>query len=164
MDSVRATGQFRGWCKSSRPNQNCFKSRGTTRRVSPKMSARKKEVMAWCETVLFSTSCHKSQKRAAELSAQQEIRELFHEVSSVAVLASLTISLNIISSWQQPPDKRVIDYWIPEQASQSGPAAFDILHCWLDSGRSLKSFVTGNASHRWSRHGPTTANTHVFVL
>jgi hypothetical protein len=138
LDSVRATRQFRGWCKSSRPNQNCLKSRGTTRKVGPKMSARKKEVMAWCETVMFSTSCHKSQKRAAELLAQQEIRELCHEVSSVAILASVTISFNIISSWQQPLDQRIINYWVPKQSSQSGPAAFDILHSWLDSDRSLK--------------------------
>ena len=161
LDSVRATTQFRGWCKSSRPNQNCFKSRGTTRKVGPKMSARRKEVMAWCESVLFSTSCHKSQKRAAEFLAQQEIRGICHEVSSVAMLASVTISFNVIRSWQQPLDQSVIDYWVPKQASQSGPAAFNTFRSWLNSDSSLKSFVIGNAMHRWSQLCPTRASTQL---
>ena len=111
LDSVRATRQFRGWCKTSRPkspNQNCLKKRGTTRKVGPRMSARRKEVMAWCESVMLSKSCYKSEKRAAEFLAQQEMRGICHEVSSVALLASATISFNIIRSWQQPVDQELI--------------------------------------------------------
>ena len=107
LDSVRATKQFKGWGKSSRPIQNCLKNRGTTRKVGPKMSARRKEVIAWCESIMLSKSCHKSKKRAADFLAQQEMRGICHEVSSVALLASVTISFNIIRSWQQPLDQEL---------------------------------------------------------
>ena len=126
LDSIRATRQFKGgWCKVNRPSQTGLKNRSATRKVGPKTSARKREVLAWCESVMSTTSDRKIHIRAADLLVQQQIRDLCSDVSSVAALAATIISLNIIDSWKSPPKQGVIDCWIPKQASQNGPAAFN---------------------------------------
>jgi hypothetical protein len=162
LDAVRATRQFKGgWCKVDRPSQTGLKNRSATRKVGPKMSARKREVLAWCESVISTTSDRKIYTRAADLLMHHQIRDLCSDVSSVAGLAATIISFNIIDSWESPPTQGVIDCWIPKQASQNGPAAFNTLRSWLNSDSSLKSFVIGNATHRWSQLCPTRASTQL---
>ena len=47
------------------------------------------------------------------------------------------------------------------QILQNGPVAFNTLRSWLNSDSALKSFVLGNAKHRWSQLCPTRASTQL---
>ena len=69
------------------------------------MSTRKREVIAWRESVITTTSNRKIRARAADHLVQQQIRDLCCKVSSVSVLTSITISFGIIDSWQKSQNK-----------------------------------------------------------
>ena len=118
-------------------------------------------MIAWSESNLSNMLNQKIETRAVDHLVQQQMRDLCHNSPSMSMLAAIAISTNINEAWYDHPSQKVLDYWIPKQPSQNGPAAFSTLRSWLGSDNSLKSFVTGDARYRWHQADPPTVSTQL---
>jgi hypothetical protein len=119
LDSLRATKQYKGgWCKANRPNQAGRKNRFATRKVGPKVSARRREVIAWSESNLSRKSNHKTGAKAMDHLVQQQMRDCCHNSQSMSALAAITISTSIIKAWHDPPSQKILDCWVPTHVNQ----------------------------------------------
>ena len=95
LDASRATKQSKGgWSKASRPSQTGRRTRRATRRVGPKMSARKKEVLAWSNLMIQQNSNQATRRKALEHLQQQVMQTTYRECESMASLTALAVSVS----------------------------------------------------------------------